>query len=172
MAQPQDGDREGSFDREDGMTEQNYDSTADTLRHIRRVQALLGEMCRELLQRGECHDDSKLVAPEKEAFDRETPLLKTLTFGSDEYKESLGRLGAALTTHYENNSHHPEHYADGVAGMDILDLVEMVADWKAASERQKGATLNLDYAFSRFEIEPQLQAIIRNTAARRGWLKA
>ena len=30
-----------------------------------------------------------------------------------------------------------EIYANGVAGMDILDLVEMLCDWKAASERTK-----------------------------------
>lgn len=146
-----------------------YDSTADTLRHIRRVQHLLGEAAAELIRRGTVHDDSKLGSEEKPHFDRETPLLKDLTFGTPEYKESLGRLREALQHHYANNSHHPEHYENGVAGMDIFDLVEMVMDWKAASERGAGSTINLDAAFERFEVEPQLASIIRNTANRLGW---
>jgi hypothetical protein len=149
---------------------QEYDSTADTLKHIRRVQHLLGEFAVELIMRGTVHDDSKLADPEKEAFDRETPLLKTLVYGSDEYKESLARLGPALQHHYDNNSHHPEHYENGVAGFDLADLVEMVLDWKAASERQAGATINLDVSFKRFNVDPQLASIILNTAKRLGWI--
>ena len=148
----------------------DYDSTSDTLKHIRRVQQLLGESARELMVRGERHDESKLSEAEKPAFDRETPKLKELTFGSDEYKASLARLGEALKHHYAANSHHPEHYENGVAGMDLFDLVEMVMDWKAASERNKGAQINLSISFERFEIEPQLRSIIENTARRLGWI--
>lgn len=149
----------------------SYDSTADTLKHIRRVQQLLGEFATELIRRGTVHDNSKLEPDEKEAFDRETPKLKTLTYGSEEYKASLAALGPALAHHYANNTHHPEHYIGlGVAGMDLFDLVEMTLDWKAASERQAGAAINLDTSFTRFNVDPQLASIIRNTAARLGWI--
>lgn len=147
----------------------DYDSAVDTLRHIRRVQHLLGDAASELIRRGQLHDDSKLGPEEKPHFDRETPLLKGLTYGSDEYKASLARLGEALTHHYANNSHHPEHYENGVAGMDLFDLIEMVLDWKAASERGKDGALRLQVSFDRFGVEPQLQSIVRNTVARRGW---
>jgi hypothetical protein len=148
----------------------DYDSAADTLRHIHRVNHLLGDFACELIRRGQVHDESKLLSPEKDAFDRETPKLKTLTYGSDEYKASLAALGPALAHHYEHNSHHPEYYPDGVADMDLFDLVEMVLDWKAASERQAGAKINLEVSFERFKIDPQLASIIRNTAHRLGWL--
>lgn len=105
-----------------------YDSTADTLAHIRRVQHYLGRMARDLMNRGEVHDDSKLGPEEKPLFDEMTPLLKTLTYGTDEYKASLAKLGAALKHHYEMNTHHPEHFAQGVRGMNILDVVEMLCD--------------------------------------------
>lgn len=143
-----------------------YDSTADTLRHIRRVQSLLGNIARDLMIRGEDHDASKLGPEEKPLFDEMTPLLKSLTYGSDEYKESLARLGEALRHHYEVNSHHPEHYANGVAGMDVLDLVEMLCDWKAASERTKDGDFNksIEIGIERFKIEPQLASILRNSA--------
>lgn len=144
-----------------------YNCTADTLKHIRRVQRLLGGVARNLMQRGEVHDDSKLGPEEKPLFDEMTPLLKTLTYGSDEYKASLDKLGVALKHHYAVNSHHPEHFADGVAGMSLLDVVEMLCDWKAASERTKDGDFlkSIEIGIERFKIEPQLAAILRNTAA-------
>lgn len=151
------------------MTNEAYDSTDDTLAHIRRVQALLAQFANELIYRAIDHDRTKLEYPEKEAFDRETPLLKSLVFGSDEYKASLARLGEALKHHYGEHSHHPEHFADGVNGMTLMDVVEMLLDWKAASERQKEAVLNLTYCFGRFKIDKQLADIFINTANERGW---
>lgn len=147
-----------------------YDSKIDTYVHMDIVASYIGVMCRQLFQRAMDHDRSKLEEPEKSAFDRETPLLKELTFGSDEYKASLERLKEALTHHYKHNSHHPEHYENGVAGMDIIDVVEMLCDWKAASQRNKGGTLNLQACFERFNIESQLQSIFTNTAIRLGWI--
>jgi len=143
----------------------SYDSTADTLTHIRRVQCLLAKMARYLIARGEVHDASKLSAEEKPLFDEMTPLLKTLTYGSDEYKASLEKLGVALKHHYEHNSHHPEHFTNGIAGMNLLDVVEMLCDWKAASERTKDGDFNksVEIGIERFKIEPQLAAILRNT---------
>jgi hypothetical protein len=147
---------------EEGMS---YDSTADTLTHIRRVQALLGLMARELMVRGEVHDASKLSPQEKPLFDEMTPLLKTLTYNSDEYKASLLKLGAALRHHYAANTHHPEHFENGVAGMSILDVVEMLCDWKAASERTKDGDIrkSIEVGIDRFKIEPQLASILRNS---------
>jgi len=149
-----------------------YDSTADTLKHIRRVQHLLGDFAMEMIRRGQRHDDSKLSPEEKEHFDRETPLLKNLTFGSPEYNESLARLKPALEHHYAHNSHHPEHYKDGVNAMDLHDLIEMVHDWKAASERQDNPDFrkSLNVCFKRFGIDGQLASIITNHARREGWL--
>lgn len=142
-----------------------YDCTADTLKHIRRVQQLLGKMSRDLLVRGEVHDDSKLGPEEKPLFDEMTPLLKSLTYGSDEYKASLEKLGGALKHHYANNTHHPEHYATGIAGMNVLDVVEMLCDWKAASERTKDGDFvkSVELGIERFKIEPQLASILRNS---------
>ncbi len=88
----------------------NYDSTSDTLIHIRNVQGKLNAVARELMIRGEKHDSSKLLSPEKEIFDEYTPKLKNSTYGSDEYKEFLSGMGEALKHHYDNNRHHPEYY--------------------------------------------------------------
>jgi hypothetical protein len=46
-----------------------YDSTADTLLHIKRVAELLTQASCELINRANVHDNSKLSSPEKELFD-------------------------------------------------------------------------------------------------------
>lgn len=146
----------------------NYDSTADSLRHIKRVATLLSEAATKLLQRGARHDDSKLESPEKELFDIYTPRLKDCTYGSDEYKGYLKELGVALQHHYAHNSHHPEHYENGVDGMDLFDLIEMFFDWKAASERHADGNIyrSIEMNIDRFKLSPQTVSIFTNTARR------
>jgi hypothetical protein len=119
------------------------------------------------------HDDSKLKSPEKECFDEVTGALKALTYGSLEYKEQLAKLKPALDHHYANNSHHPEHYDNGIDGMSLLDLIEMLCDWKAAGERHADGSMqrSLTVNQSRFKISEQLQSILWNTAQELGWLE-
>lgn len=150
------------------MKHSNYNSTADTLLHIKRVQELLNEAAIELIKRGNRHDATKLQSPEKELFDLYTPLLKKLTYGSEDYKESLKGLKVALAHHYENNSHHPEHYVNGVNDFDLFDLIEMFFDWKAATERHEDGDImkSIDINKSRFQISDQICDIFRKTVER------
>lgn len=143
-----------------------YDSTKDTQEHIKRVATLLKEFSVELNKRGKVHDASKLVSPEKELFDIHTPLLSSLKYGTDEYRESLCKLKIALDNHYAMNSHHPEHYANGIDGMTLLDVVEMFFDWKAATERNKDGNIftSIDKNKDRFKMSDQLFSIFKNTA--------
>lgn len=143
-----------------------YDSTADTLKHIKRVNTLLIKFSKVLIDRAIIHDNSKLESPEKELFDKYTPKLKETTYGSDEYKKYLNELQVALDHHYEENSHHPEHYENGVNGMDLFDLVEMFMDWKAASERHEDGDIfkSIEINKERFNLSDQLVEIFKNTA--------
>ena len=143
-----------------------YDSTKDSLLHIKRVNELLLEFTKDLITRAQVHDRSKLESPEKEAFDIYTPKLAGLTYGSAEYKEALAGLGPALRHHYENNSHHPEYYATGIGGMNLGDLVEMFFDWKAASERHEDGDImrSIDINEKRFGLPKELAQIFKNTA--------
>lgn len=148
-----------------------YDSTADTKDHIRRVQLNMLRMLEYLSVRATHHDESKLATPEKEIFDAMTPRLRELTYGSDEYKACLAEMGEALAHHYSVNSHHPEHYENGINGMSLLDLVEMLADWKAASERHADGSMetSLEINRKRFGMSDQLAAVFRNTLVEMGW---
>jgi hypothetical protein len=145
-----------------------YDSTADTLKHIKRVNELLLKACIELQRRAMAHDLSKLESPEKETFDEFTPKLKDSIYGSDEYKGFLESMKFALEHHYERNSHHPEHYRNGIDGMDLFDLLEMLIDWKAASERHETGDIikSIEINEKRFGISPQLSGILKTTAQR------
>lgn len=148
------------------MEDPNYDSSTDTLLHIKRVNELLIQAAQELLNRAANHDTSKLHSPEKELFDKYTPLLKDSVFGSDEYAGFLSSLSVALNHHYANNSHHPQHYENGINGMTLFDVVEMFFDWKAAGERQTTGNIykSIDFNKDRFEMSDQLAAIFQNTA--------
>lgn len=148
------------------------DSSGKTHRHISRVRQLLGEFACEMIRRGDVHDASKFEPAEKEPLDEMERLIAAegnVPYGSEEYKRRTALLGPMLAHHYAQNSHHPEHYADGVAGMDLFDLVEMFFDWKAASERGEESSIGLSHSIERFGIEPQLASILRNTAERLGY---
>lgn len=193
------------------------DSTQDTLAHIRRVQTLLSEVAANLTTRAIAHDISKLEEPEKSIFDEVTSALRGLTYGSDEYKSYLAKMGPALAHHYANNTHHPEHFKlwkcplcsgvfpedqtneatvfeskprfcpkccpqgslfeatlephVSVNGMTLLDVIEMLCDWKAATERHADGSITQSIQINRkrFNISDQLAEILENTRKEMGW---
>ena len=140
-----------------------YDCTAEVKEHISLVQFWAAHFGRILADRALVHDASKLNNPvEKQMFDTWTPELKTREAGTPEYQEALAQMGVGLQMHYQANSHHPEHYKDGVDGMNLYDVVEMVCDWMVVCEK-KGVPVDMGYLQTRFKISPQLRAIIENT---------
>ena len=149
-----------------------YDSTADTLKHAQRVGELMVQVVGELIRRVPIHDRSKTEQPELGVFNEYTPKLRDSTFGSDEYKEFLGGMGEGLAHHYEHNRHHPEHFEDGVGGMTLVDLIEMICDWRAATERHEDGSIrrSLEVQQPRFGISDQLRAILTNTVEYFGWM--
>jgi hypothetical protein len=154
------------------MTAQ-YDSRAATLFHSQRVGELIVEMAKEALDRSTCHDRSTTESPEVECFDEFTPKLKGLTYGSDEYKACLSAIKPALDHHYSEDRHHPEHFESGIDEMALVYLIEMLADWKAATERSDSGDLarSLGINKERFGISDRLMYVLWNTAEHFGWLR-
>lgn len=149
----------------------DYDSRPDTREHIAKVQEFLEEVIGSLHYRAAMHDQSKLVSPEVETFDEFTPKLRDTTYGSDEYKSYTAAMGEALKHHYAANSHHPEHYASGIAGMSLLDLIEMLCDWKAATMRHNDGDIRRSVGINRdrFQISEQLEHVLLNTIDEMAW---
>lgn len=152
----------------------SYDSTQDTLAHIRNVQHRIGAMIAVLLDRCYLHDASKLESPEKEVYDECGPLLRMTEYGSDEYKEILKKMKVGIDHHYSVSPHHPEYYRDGVNGMNLIDLMEMIADWKAASMRHTNKPTDIiksiEMNAERFGMSEQLKQILLNTVSYMEWL--
>lgn len=138
----------------------------DLYKHIEKVRKYIRFFTDKLTTRGVLHDASKLESPEIELFAEYTDCLQNLTYDSPEYQDNLAKLKIALDHHYACNRHHPQHYPGGIADMTLVDIVEMVADWKASSERQKDGNLltSIEVNAKRFNIDDQLKSILINTA--------
>lgn len=146
----------------------NHDVIRSTAAHIRKVGDYLTDRATEIMKRAVSHDASKWSEEESPLFEEATPKLADLTYGSPEYKESLDSIRPAIDHHNRVNSHHPEHYPQGIDGMDLLDLVEMVCDWKAASERHADGDIrvSLEKNRERFGISDQLMNVLWNSVNR------
>lgn len=140
----------------------------ELLKHVVRVRGLLGMMLGELVIRCREHDQTKFQNPEREPFFRITTSLHGLTYGSPEYMAQLEKedVKFALKHHYEHSRHHPEHYENGINGMTLVDLLEMMADWRAASERHEDGCIwkSIEINTKRFGLGSQLVQILKNTA--------
>ena len=129
------------------------------------MQKFLTFMALEIDSRGDIHDKSKLEEPEFEVFCEYTAKLATSTYGSEEYKTFLKEMKPALDHHYQNNRHHPEHFENGIDGMNIIDLIEMLCDWKAATMRHNDGDIrkSIELNTERFNLSPQLKNILLNS---------
>lgn len=140
----------------------------ETIKHIDRVRYYIRIFTDKLTTRGVEHDKTKLESPEVELFAEHTPKLANLTYGTEEYRQSLNELGVALQHHYANvkGRHHPEHFKRGINDMNLVDIVEFFCDIKAASERQHDGNLlkSIESCAERFAIDDQLKQILINTA--------
>ena len=75
------------------------------------------------------------------------------------------RLLPASVHHRKKNRHHPEHFENGIDGMNLIDIIEMIVDWRSASDRVPGDSIrkSLPILEERYKISPQLLKIIENT---------
>jgi hypothetical protein len=147
------------------MEKEGYSSVPETTGHIGVVIENMAAICERLVKRGVAHDASKLEEPEVGYFDEFTPKLAGLTYGSEEYKRCLEALKPALNHHYAVNRHHPEHFENGIRGMNLVDIVEMFCDWYAASQRHDNGDIMKSIAINqkRFHYSDDLKAIFENT---------
>lgn len=127
-------------------------------------------MIAEILDRAFAHDMSKLVPPEKEVFDSLPP--PWAAYGTPAYEESRQKLMPALEHHYLVNSHHVEHYRDGIRGVNLFDLLEMLADWKSKEIDSPDNSLSksIEINSEKYEMSDQLKQILLNTASYLEWI--
>ena len=138
----------------------------ETYKHIEKVREYIQQFIVKIYSRALEHDRAKLEDPELEVFTEYTPKLSELTYDSPEYRECLEKMNGVLQHHYAQYRHHPEHFDHGIEDMNLIDIVEMFCDWKAASERQLDGNLlkSIEKNADRFNMDPQLKHILINTA--------
>ncbi len=95
-----------------------------------------------------------------------------MEYNSAEYHEALGEMDVMLQHHYKVNDHHPEHHPRGIYDMNLVQLIEMIADWKAATERMENGSLerSIRENATRFEYDDKLKDILMATAVSLGWV--
>ena len=140
--------------------------TRDTILHKKQVSDIGQLFINELKNRLDHHDDSKLRGDEQKLFESVLEDADACDYGSKEYSDLKSKLKPALILHYGCNRHHPEHFIDGLAGMNLIDLLEMFIDWQAATERHKDDDIHesIEINAKRYDIPDALVAIFHNTA--------
>lgn len=135
--------------------------------HRLRVFQLMSKISQEVMLRGNRHDETKLDPEELPHYVATIDEFDKHQFGSDGYVKAKDSLGSAVVHHYKHNRHHPEHFNNGIEGMNLVDLLEMLADWKSATqnhpEKPGDMAKSLAWAIGKYKISPQLTQILLNT---------
>lgn len=150
------------------MNQELITHDSETLKHVNEVRNNIWTLIKELDNRAQVHDASKFEEPERSIFASNTSKLAKTQYGTEEYGKLLEEVKPAIDHHYSKNTHHPEHWPNGIEDMDLLDLVEMLADWAAATKRNKNGNIHksIEHNQERFKITPQLSKIFTNTVNR------
>ena len=168
----------------------------ETAKHIRNVQLVMCDMIHELVCRLRLHDVSKYDSVEADLFTEVMPELSKSEYDSPAYRENLRKIKSAIDHHHEINPHHPEYYrfyyeCNGCftryesevercekcgytqfekrpyfEKMSLIDLIEMIADWMAASTRNPNGDIinSIEKNQKRFGYSDEMTEILKNTA--------
>ena len=137
-------------------------------KHVRLVRKNAKILIKELNERLAIHDNSKLEEPELSVYAEHFPELAKTVYMSPEYVALLEKVKVATESHFSKNRHHPEAFPNGINDFDLVDLMEMLADWASSIHKNKFGNLHksLEINSKRYGISPQLAGILTNTIER------
>lgn len=137
----------------------------ETHKHIKRVRYFLDIFITDIIKRGQEHDNSKIEEPELSLFAEHHHKFKDVVYGTDEYKKLMENIKVAVNYHHSKNRHHPEYWSNGIEDMTLVDLIEMISDWRAAIEKNKDGDIqrSLEINSKKYNMSPQLKKILENT---------
>ena len=146
----------------------NEQKIIDTInKHRKRVFDLMAKISQDVMQRGNDHDLSKYDETELPTYARVIEEFEKCPYGSVGYWRAKDSLGDTVKHHHEKNRHHPEHFHNGIDGMNLVDLLEMLCDWKSATQNHPehpGDMQNsIKIAIEKYKISPQLAQVLYNT---------
>lgn len=94
------------------------------------------EFCFKLIWRAIKHDYSRYNWVELKYNIDNLDKIRYSKYSSYEWKKLTNKNLPHAINHFKKNRHHPEHFENGVEDMQLIDVVEMVCDWKAAARRR------------------------------------
>lgn len=119
------------------VDDKNEEFNERVFHHQDAVMATMSRLGSQVLCRGTCHDHSKLHEEEYQGFVDLFAADSDMDVRSKEYQDIVtDAKTSCIQAHYKNNRHHPEHHAN-IEDMTLLDLIEMVCDWKATSSSKR-----------------------------------
>lgn len=140
--------------------------------HILDVRTFIEQIRFSLFLRGRDHDESKLQEPEFTLYEKLSENIKAIEdefgYGSHQYEKYIRDNQDAFYLHFKKNRHHPEYHPNGIDDMNLVDIIELFCDWKAAASK-RGKPVNLDANQKRFGVSDQLIRIFENTLRDFGW---
>lgn len=130
------------------------------------VLKFMNNIIQELMLRAEQHDQSKFNEDEFKIILATAAEIQKHPYGTPEHEAVRQKYAKECAIHFSKNRHHPEHFKDGVEGMDLVDFLEMLCDWKAASLRNPDGNIekSIRIGSEKYSIPPMLAKILLNTA--------
>jgi hypothetical protein len=130
------------------------------IRHRDFVRKNTQTLVNKLQERALLHDISKLQDKEFDGFVELDVERENWELGSKEY-ENISKTNKAIALHHSRNAHHPEYHKE-LEDMSLLDLVEMVIDWKSAAETYSNdSQKSLEYGLSKHKWSEKHEWLIR-----------
>jgi hypothetical protein len=144
----------------------------DLIMHKIEVSENLKEVESELNRRGIVHDKSKFLPIEHDAFVKTRPDFKKANYGTPEYQKCIEAIQPSIDHHYSNNRHHVAYHENGFSDMNLIDILEMLADWKAANRRSPDLNFedSLPSCYKKYNIPENMQKHIEKTLKYLGWI--
>lgn len=140
-------------------------SVNNTMMHKTIVKNSIKRIIKELTIRAGQHDNSKLCDPEKSVYDEYSDQLHQVKYGSKEYEAIRQKMESAIEHHFEVNRHHPEHFPGGIKEMNLVDIIEMLCDWKARADHDSETDIiaGIEINQQKFGFSDDLKQIFINT---------
>lgn len=125
--------------------------------HRALVQVNLLQIADALRERAMLHDISKYNFDEFQSIVKIKTIARQFPYGSPEYEQGIKDNQEGLDKHLKRNRHHPEYHPNGVSDMGLIDLIEMICDWKAANRVRDDMRWNeaTEVHIKRFNLTPQ-----------------
>ena len=149
-------------------TNANYNQTVSV--HQLHVSNNMKRIANELRRRGIRHDNSKFSGIEAtigNMYHDEYNKINVLCPHKSDVENYAEKTKAASIEHYRLNDHHVEHFENGLSGMSLIQLTELVCD-SVAHLKERGyapteCVCEVEYLFKGYGASDDVISIVKNT---------